>query len=120
MAKILSYCDSRGVVYSTSYWRLIYFEVSLENIWASFVFKGFKNKDARIAGLDDVGSIEVISQGQEFLDYYAQYVAGTKNISQIAYEIAESRAVSVRTLNEDNTITVESKVLFDENAVDDL
>jgi hypothetical protein len=121
MAKQISYTDSRGVSYDTSYWRLVYLSVDVEAKFAAFKFLGYRDVDARLTGKDPVGSYSFSISGVEFDIYYAKHLIEGKNIAEIAYIVAGDKLVRrelVTELVDGVEITEEKDVGFFHGGID--
>lgn len=90
MAKIMPYTDSRGNDYTGSYWRLVRFNVDVDNAYSNFSFKGYKDKDARLNNKDYIGIKDYEIKGGDFNYYMALELSGIQNTRQIFYEYASN------------------------------
>lgn len=121
MAKILpTYVSSTGDSYENSYWRLVSFSVDLDAKWTEFNFKGWRSKTAREKFQAEIGKFSFTVSGDEFIFYYSKYLTGEINISQIAYQSSSNKYTQVRSLDENEDIKTENKILFDDSAQDDI
>jgi hypothetical protein len=96
MAKQMQYTDERMVTHAESYWRVGHVNIDLEEGAAYFMFIGFSNRAASQAAKTNPAIKPIATQvfdlrGAEFTAHLSAHIAGTKNLLQSAYEIANTR-----------------------------
>lgn len=108
------YIDSRGVSYNSSYWRLIQIDVNLVTKKANFLFAGYKDQDARLAGKDVIGTKNYFINDDTKFDYYfAKHMAENLNLMQIGYMIATETVEHIGDTMEDGVLTPILKTFFE-------
>lgn len=86
MAKQINYTHPNGTSYPESYWRMTQLIVDVPNLYAKFVFSGYKDAQARLDGKEPIGERVVHCHGAEFAAYFAEVTGKVKNPQEVGYE----------------------------------
>jgi hypothetical protein len=86
MAKQINYTHPNGTEYPQSYWRIAQLVVDVPALYAKFVFYGYKDAAARLAGKEPIGERVVHVHGAEFAAYFAEVTGKIKNPQEVGYE----------------------------------
>lgn len=86
MAKQVNYTHSNGTAYPESYWRITQLVVDVPNLYAKFVFTGYKDEAARLAGKEPIGEKTIHLTGETFATYFAEVTGKVKNPQEVGYE----------------------------------
>lgn len=91
MALQLDFTTNQDVSLLNTYWRITEIHISLTNVYAHCYFSGYKDKAARDAGKQVVGTKEYLINGEEFAKFYTKTMSKELNLAEIFYSIAKTR-----------------------------
>ena len=89
MALVKEYTDTRGNVYTESYWRLTQVTLRISEGVMAMMFLGYKDRDARKKGYEEIGKKYFTLEGKDFNEIYTKLLENTDNITASSYECAK-------------------------------